>query len=191
MARKSIEEKIIALSRTKIILIIFMAMAFVALGCWLVWLDEDAILSSRRYHQPLIVHGVGVVTVIFFVVATIAGIRKMFDKKPGFIFNESGFTDNSGYFPGGEIAWSDYAGRDVNEKGWRKAIVIKFRDPQKYIEKASGLTKLVRRFNHQTYGSPVVVNPATLQISSSDFLDILDDYQKRYDSARVKHGKAA
>jgi len=53
------EVKIIKLSKTKSLRLIFGSFAFVAMGLWLISLDAAQIEAMPRYHDPLFVHSIG------------------------------------------------------------------------------------------------------------------------------------
>ena len=55
----SSEEKVIELSKTKLLLLIFGSLAFIGIGLWMVSLDAAHIETQRRFNSPLFVHGLG------------------------------------------------------------------------------------------------------------------------------------
>lgn len=91
----SSEEKIIALSKTKLLLLVFGSLAFIIIGLWMVSLETAHIESQRRFNSSLFVHGIGYVSIVFFGLCGIIGLKKLFDKKPGLILSNTGITDNS------------------------------------------------------------------------------------------------
>ena len=56
-----IDEKVIELSKKKIFLLILGSCVFVAVGAWMLSLDEATIQSQRRFSNPLLVHGLKIV----------------------------------------------------------------------------------------------------------------------------------
>lgn len=51
------DERMIELSKTKLLLLIVGALIFVALGIWMYQLDPAWIEAQRRFNSPVIVHG--------------------------------------------------------------------------------------------------------------------------------------
>ena len=84
------DETIIELSKKKILLLILGSFASVGLGTWLMF------CCSTIWHLPLIViQASGFISVVFFGACGIYGFKKLFDEKPGLIFNSSGIVDSS------------------------------------------------------------------------------------------------
>nr|WP_297811352.1 STM3941 family protein [uncultured Methylophaga sp.] len=104
------DEIVIALSKFKIILIIAGSLAFVVGALWLTTLDSEQIESSRKYSNPQIAHAVGYICMAFFGLCAAYGITKLFDSKPGLIFNHKGITDNSSGVSAGLIPWAEISG---------------------------------------------------------------------------------
>ena len=76
------DETIIELSKTKIVLLLLGASAFMAMGIWMLSLDDASIRSYRSFNEPVLIHGLGLVTIIFFGICGLFALRKLFDKKP-------------------------------------------------------------------------------------------------------------
>jgi hypothetical protein len=74
------DEKMIELSKTKLLLLITGALIFVALGIWMYQLDSAWIEAQRRFNSPALVHSIGIVSIVFFGACGAAGINKVFDK---------------------------------------------------------------------------------------------------------------
>ncbi len=98
-----LDTKTVALSRKKILLIIVLCLAFVALGYWLFTLDDAFIRDGRRFRSPAFVHGVGALAMAFFGMLLIIVVRKLFDTRPGLALDGSGLLDNSSGFSIGLI----------------------------------------------------------------------------------------
>lgn len=101
------EEKIIELSKGKIFLLIFVAIAFVVIGIWMLTLDSETIEGFRRFNSPTLVFGIGIASIILFGLMGAIGFRKLFDNSPGLILNQDGFTDNSSGVSAGQVPWSE------------------------------------------------------------------------------------
>ncbi|HEY0098887.1 MAG TPA: STM3941 family protein, partial [Pyrinomonadaceae bacterium] len=103
----AVDETIIYLSRTKILLLLLGAFAFVAAGIWMFSLGDASIQSQRRFNEPLYVRGLGLAAILFFGSCGLYALKKLFDRKPALVFNSSGIVDNASSVAAGLIPWSD------------------------------------------------------------------------------------
>ena len=176
----SADETIIERSRAKIILLMLVSCALVALGAWLFSLDEAAIRSHRRYNNPTVVHGIGLIVVLFFGLCGLAGLKMLFDKKPGLVFNSSGIVDNASEVAAGFIPWSEVTGAGVYEIQKQKVLVIGVRDPQKYIDRGGAMKRALNTANYKMVGSPVAISSNTLKINFSQLVSLFEQYRHKY-----------
>jgi hypothetical protein len=177
------DEKVIRLSRKKVSLLILGSVAFVALGVWLVSMDEAAIRSSSRFNDPTLVHGVAIVAIVFFGLCGIFAVRKLFDDRPGLVLNSSGIVDNSSGLAAGLIPWSDIAGAEIYQIHRQKLLIIKLRDPEKYVQRGSSLRQMINRANLKMCGSPVAISSHALSVSFPELLSLFVQYQQKYGRA--------
>lgn len=178
-----IDEKVIELSKNKIILLILGSCVFVALGAWLLSLDETTIQAQRQFSNPLLVHGIGLVSIVFFGACGAFGIKKLLDKKPGLVFNNSGVIDNSSGVSAGLIPWSEITGAEIYEIHKQKMLIIKVRNPQKYIERGGTLKQTLNKANHKMCGSPIAITSNALKINFSELLELFNQYKQKYGNA--------
>jgi hypothetical protein len=176
----STDEKIIALSKTKIVLLLLGACAFVAIGFWMFSLDEAVIRSQRRHNDPLYVHGIGLAAILFFGPCGLYALKKLFDKKPGLVFNNSGIVDNASAVAAGLIPWSDVVDTQVCEIQKQKILVINVKDPQKYIDRGNALKRALNKANYKMVGSAITISAHTLEIDFPDLVSLFDEYQRKY-----------
>ncbi len=127
------DEKIIELSKGKILLLVIGAAVFVALGIWMYLLNPAWIESQPRFNDPLLTHGIGIVSVVFFGLCAIVGIKKLFERRPGLILSAAGLSDNSSGVSAGLIPWDEIEGFDVFKIRRQKLLVVKLADPEKYM----------------------------------------------------------
>lgn len=179
----SVDEKVIALSKNKIFLLILGSCAFVVLGIWLLSLDEVTIHSQRRFGSPLLVHGVGIVSIVFFGVIGAFGVKKLFNNKPGLVLNSSGVIDNSSGVSAGLIPWSEILSAETYEIHKQKMLIIKVRNPQKYIEQGGALKRALNNANHKMCGSPIAITSNTLKVDFSELLSLFEEYKQRFGNA--------
>ncbi len=187
----SSDETIIELSKTKIVLLLLGAAAFVAAGIWMFSLDDASIHSHRRFNDPLYVHGLGLVSIVFFGSCGLYALKKLFDKKPALVFNNSGIVDNASSVSPGFIPWSEVVGAEIFEIQKQKMLIIKVRDPQEYIARGGSLRQTLNKANYKMVGSPISISANTLAIKFSELTSLFDRYQRKYGvgpgSAGMRH----
>jgi len=174
------DEKIIALSKNKLILLVAGSCVFVAFGLWMLSISAAEIESHRRYNDPLFVHGFGLIAALFFGSCGAFGIKKLFDKKPGLVFNSIGIIDNSSGVSAGLIPWSEISGFDIYEVHKQKMLVIFLKNPEKYIEMGNTIKRHINKVNFKLCGSPIVITSNALQINFDELLKFSSEYMVKY-----------
>lgn len=174
------DEKIIELSKTKILLLIAVACGFVVGGLWMFQLSSAEIASQRRFNSPWLVHSIGMMSIVFFGLCGVFGVKKMFDKKPGLILSASGIVDNSSGVSAGFIPWSEIVGFDIFEVQRQKMLIVKVTHPERYIEVGGSMRRTFNRVNFKMCGSPIAITPNSLQIGFKELLGVCDAYFAKY-----------
>ncbi len=180
----SSDEKIIELSKTKIALAILGAGVFVAIGVWMLSLDEASIRSSRSFrlffNNPAYVQGLGLLSIVVFGLLALFLIKKIFDKKPGLTFTNTGIVDNASAVAAGFIPWSEVIGADLFEMPQQKMLIIKVKDPHKYVDRGNALKRKINQANYKMCGSPIAISANALKINFAELHSLFDDYQRKY-----------
>ena len=155
-----------------------------AIGIWLLSLDEARIRSSHSFrlffNNPLYVHGLGLVSIVLFGTLALFFFKKLFDKKPGLVFNNSGIVDNASAVSAGFIPWSEVVGSEIFQMQRQKMLVIMVTDPQKYADRGTPLKRTLNKANYKMCGSPIIISSSALKISFSELLTIFNQYQRKY-----------
>lgn len=182
------DETVIELSRTKIVLLVLGACAFVAVGVWLLSVDPEEVRFGRSFrlffNEPAVVRAAGAASILFFGLLGLYGLRKVFDKRPGLVLNSSGIVDNASAVAAGFIPWSEILGASVYEIQKQKMLIIGVRDPQKYIERGGALKRALNSANYEMSGSPVAISAVTLKIDFSELVSLFERYRQRYGAGR-------
>ncbi|MCX4191129.1 STM3941 family protein [Methylophaga sp. OBS1] len=176
------DEIVIALSKFKIILMIAGSLAFVVGGLWLTTLDSEQIESSRKYSNPQIAHAVGYICMAFFGLCAAYGITKLFDSKPGLIFNHKGITDNSSGVAAGLIPWAEISGFSEYQIQRQKMLIIHVQDPKKYVDRGGAMKRALNNANMKMVGSPIAISSNSLKISYSKLLELVENSFSKYGS---------
>ena len=178
------DEKIIELSKTKIALAILGSCAFVAIGVWMLSLDEESIRSGRSFrlflNNPMYVRGLGLLAIGLFGLLALFLFRKLFDKKPGLVFSDSGIVDNASAVAAGFIPWSEVIGSRIFEMPQQKMLIIMVKEPEKYIERGNAVKRKLNQANHNMCGSPISISANSLKIDFAELHSLFDQYQQKY-----------
>jgi hypothetical protein len=174
------DEKIIELSKSKILLLISGAAMFVVGGLWMLQLDAAQIEAHRGLNSPALAHGIGLLTVVFFGICGLFGVKKIVDKKPGLILSAAGILDNSSGVSAGLIPWSEIVGFDIFEVQKQKTLIVKVSNPERYIEVGAVMKRALNRMNFKLCGSPIAITSSSLKIDFDELLDVCNKYFKKY-----------
>ena len=177
------ESTVIALSKTKILLLIAGACCFVALGYWMLQMNSAEIESQRWFNSPLLVHGIGIVNIFFFGACGLFGLKKLVDKRPGLVLSPSGILDNSSGISVGFIPWSEISGFGVWGFKNEKTLVINVVNPQKYIDVGGPIRRKLNKINFKLVGSPIAISSNSLKVNFSELYSICNAYFEKYGSS--------
>lgn len=181
------DETIIELSRTKLVLTILGSCAFVAAGAWLLSFDAAEIRSGRAFpfflSDPWVVYGVGAAGILFFGACGLYALAKMFDRKPGLIFNSAGIVDNASGVAAGFIPWAEVLGSGVYEVQKQKMLIIVVRSPQEYIDRGGALKRALNKANSKMVGSPISIPSVALKINFAELVSLFERYHRKYGGA--------
>lgn len=174
------DEKVIELSKTKILFLIAVACGFVVGGLWMLQLNSAEIAAQRRFNSPILVHGIGLVSIAFFGLCGLFGVKKFFDKKPGLILSAAGIFDNSSGVSAGLIPWSEIVGFDIFEVQKQKTLIVKVTNPERYIEVGGSMKRALNKMNFKLCGSPIAITSNSLKIDFDELLAVCNRYLEKY-----------
>jgi hypothetical protein len=167
------DQSIIELSRKKIILLILGSCVFVAVGIWMLSLDD------------VFAHGLGVASIVFFGLCGIFGFAKLFDRRPGLIFNATGIVDNASGVSAGPIPWSEIISAKIVVVRNQKFLLIAVKEPQKYLGRGSWLKQLAVNANYKMCGSPITISAIAMKTDFQELLSLFNQYQQKYGIAKA------
>ncbi|MCB9082374.1 MAG: hypothetical protein H6555_11760 [Lewinellaceae bacterium] len=161
----------IPLSKTKILLSIGGSALLVLTALWLFTLQAD---SQDRFWGAFlkVISGVGI---IFFGATGIYGLKKMFDKSMGLIIDEHGIIDNTNATSVGLIRWEDITAISTVQVMSTKFLLIFTNDPNRILDKVSGLKRKLMEGNMKMYGTPLSITSTALQCNFADLEKLLQD----------------
>jgi hypothetical protein len=102
-------------------------------------------------------------------------IRKLADKKPAFVIDDTGILDSSSAASVGLILWTDV--RQISRAKFMKKefVVIDVSNPEHYIKKQrSFLMRKSLQYNYKTFGSPIAIAAGAINCSVNELVAILE-----------------
>jgi hypothetical protein len=165
------DEVVIKVSKTKMLLGMIGSMAFVFIGIYL-W----SIAGKQTHYPPAYIKSVVLATWFFFGLGFVFLFYKLFDTTPGLIVNSKGFV-----FAGGEmIKWNDITSIKVHEVKKTKLILIFVSNPEYYIASAGKFKRPAMKFGEKLYGTPLTIAAASLQCSFQELLNLIETSKIQY-----------
>jgi hypothetical protein len=175
----------IPLSKTKIFFLLMASLGFIAGGIWIATNPEKFIPNIFRIADPETIRISGILGILFFGVAGIYGIKKLFDNRAGLIIDSNGITDNSNASSIGLIEWNDISEIRTKQVMSTKFILIDTINPEKYIGKAkNGIQARLMKANMNIYETPLSITSNTLQY---DFGELEKLIQTQFKSNKNKN----
>ncbi len=154
----------IPLGKKKITILIIGSALFVVGGIWMALDAEKFIPNIFGIDNPSTIRFWGISGIVFFGLAMIYGITKLFDKKAGLILNADGITDNTNAASIGLIEWTDITGIRTEQIMSTKFLLIDIEEPEKYIKKAKNKMRAkLMKANWNSYGTPLSITSNTLK----------------------------
>ena len=169
----SSEEIRIELSRAKVLLLAAGSLTFVALGFWLLTINLSDQRAFGPFRSPLLIRGTGLASICFFGWCGVIAIRKLFDAKPGLIFNNSGLVDNSSGLAVGLIPWAEITGMQIYEIQNQRFITIFVSNPERYLEAAGPIKRWFSGASTKMCGSPISISANALRIDFNELHSLL------------------
>ena len=171
-----IEQIEIPLSKKKMLLTFFGAIAFVGFG--VLFLITPSIFTNKNSIVVLIV---GLASILFFGLAAISIFRKFSDKKAGIIINRQGIIDNSSGVSAGLVLWSDIEEIETVKVQSQKFMIFIMKNPQDYIDRVTNpLKRKGMEMNYRIYGSPISISANSLQMNFDNLYKLLIEKMKEY-----------
>ena len=160
------EQRVIPLSKSKLMLAFLGSLAFVATGIWIVVITEEIYITI-----------VVCVVILFFGLCAVYCFFKLQDNNPGLIISHSGVIDNSSGVAVGEIQWSDVIEMTVLEINGQKMVCMIVHNPEQYIDRQkSFFRRFAMKQSLNMYGTPLIISSVSIKISFDELLGVLNEY---------------
>jgi hypothetical protein len=161
--------------------LLLVSCVFAAGGCWMLRMPDSEIMAQPRYNSPTLVHGIGWISLIGFVLAAAVILVKLGKGLPGLTLDDRGLTDNASAFSAGFIPWSEIYGieaRSVTAK--QRVLYVLLKDPEKYLATRNPLVKALLRLSQKLGPSPVAIPSVALAIGFDELVQLVSSYQSSY-----------
>lgn len=107
----------------------------------------------------ILIRIVGAISLSFFGLILFTLINKYFrDKDSGIIISKKGIIDNSSYVGVGLIKWEDIISIEQSMVNSTKFILIKTKNPKKYLNSPNLLKLKLQKANYNVYGTPISIS---------------------------------
>jgi hypothetical protein len=160
----------VPLSRMRLLLMLAGALAFVALGWWMIP-NAGSARSSVRYWELVMISAA---TIGFFGWVGVALAVKLFDPRPGLVIDREGIFDNSSGVSAGHVPWSEIKRFHVTGVKRERFLTIVVADPEKYIRRASLLKRPWMRMNAKQFGGAIQIGANALRMDFEEMLDAVE-----------------
>jgi serine phosphatase RsbU (regulator of sigma subunit) len=170
-------------ARKKMVILIFLVSVYITFRFWHNIYDE--IVSDDSFSI-----GSAYSILINLILSAASGFlsiyaaKRWLDKGPGLEINKLGIIDNSGFVSAGNIFWSDVEEVNTNKILFSDCIIIKVKNPERYIRNQKNpFKRMWLRMENRYYGSPVNISTGGLKFKAKDLFRIV---QQHYLSSQVE-----
>lgn len=169
----------IPFSKSKTIVLFIGALAFVAVGCWLLFCHPD--FENTLFANSWVTKTTGLVSLIFFGIAGYFCIRNLMANGPGLTMDDTGIEDFSTAASATKIYWKDVEAIEVLTIKSQRLIMFKVINPQEYIDgQPSRVKRKMLELNYKWYGAPVGISANGLRISFEELLQLVTEEFKDF-----------
>lgn len=174
------KELVIKLNRKKTSLILFGSVVLTIVSLLFV-LNPEKYKSFIFFREEVILY-IGIIGLIFFGIASIYIAYRLFTNQTGIIVNDRGIYDNTSMSSVGWIKWEDIVSVEIYKvptglltKNSISIVLVKVKEPDKYIEPFSSFKRNILNLNYKNYGTPITINTNGLSYSSAELVNLLAD----------------
>jgi hypothetical protein len=172
----------IPFSKTKMLLLIIIGFAFVAIGIILI-ISPEAFVSTF-FRDSRIVLLSGFISILFFGWVSIINLKKLFSNSIGLRIDENGIYDNTNPYSVGLINWKDIV--EIRSKKYKssKFLLIFVSNPNYYLEKTKGIKRDIVDYNMSVFETPLYITTNSLKYKHRDLELLLNKKLKEFAAIR-------
>ena len=163
----------ILFSKKKLAKHLVVSLLFMAGGIWMLITQPQT--DNPVFNNPLLKNGAAILGILFGPVGAYIFIKKLRDKKPGLIIDDTGITDNSSAVAAGLILWKDIIEIRQTKLFRQKLLMLVLKNPEDYINRQTNAMKRKgMKSNLETFGSPVGISTNALDCKYDELKNILE-----------------
>jgi hypothetical protein len=164
----------IAMSKSKMTKMLTGSIAFVLIGLWLLIFQPT--IGNPLFDNVIVKYGIAIAAILFFGYTLFFSIKKLADKKPGIVIDDSGIYDNSSAVSVGLIPWTDIRQISTVTVMRQEFVIIGVSNPEHYINKQPNFLKRKgMQYNYKNYGSPIAISANGLKCNVKDLVRLLEE----------------
>lgn len=164
-------ELVIPRSKKKSVATVLGCLAFVALGSWLVSIDDPKFDARAKL--------AGWAAIVFFGLLVLPALRLALARSPGLILRRDGFVDSSSAIPAGFVPWREVRELVVSTVSSQRMLTVKVRDPEPYLRRGNLLQRALVRANLRLTGSPINLTSNGLRIGFDELVRLFREHCER------------
>lgn len=166
-------------SKKKSILMFIGSVAFVVIAIWLTSQADQ--IAADRARSPYLIYGIGIAAILFFGVAMIMSMKRVFTRQIVLILDPAGLNVNPRKSKDEYIKWSEITGFDEIKIHSTRILIIGVKNPDYWIEKeTSRFKRQLMKLNMNNYNSPFNISATGLDITSDELNRKLTYYMDKY-----------
>jgi len=114
------------------------------------------------------------VTLVFYTsISLVSYLKVVFDKTAILKLTDTAMIDNSSIFSCGEIVWEDIAGVTMKKGIHMHYLIVKLKNPEKYLPKGNFLKKYFIQNRIKKLGTPVILSETHLKCNIDVLREII------------------
>jgi len=150
-------------SRKKLIRLLAICIAFVAIGLW--WIIAPPAETFTHLGIDIPLQALGWISAVFFGVILVFVSRKLFDKDPALVITDLGLEDRTSMVSGGFIMWNNIASVSILEIKKQRMLSIQLHDSRSMLQDERGmLHRIFFYLNNLFYKTHVSISANALDI---------------------------
>lgn len=140
----------------------------------------------RSLHTPfhfiaaIVVGLVGAFGAVFAGIGLVIMVKRLITMPPGLTLTAEGFTDHATAQALGLVRWSDIVAISETAMHGTRFLVLRARDPEKYIARGNAFQRKMKRASMAMVGSPVTLASVPLSVSFDEMAQTVAAYHQRY-----------
>ena len=97
-------------------------------------------------------------------------------KNKDFIIDSKGFQVKSNLVLSQTVFWEEVTGFEIQKDLFNKVIIVKLKDPQKYLQDKDNFTASFLQYNYKHFGSPIIISSNIYGYEAEKLMIVLEEY---------------